>query len=224
MTQGANQKITKESQRKTAIPNQPIAFLLYTCKTQHLKPKNMKSKTLLLVTTLLLSLTAKGQEKSEKLDFRIGSGVSLLGSGDMTTFVYENELNYKLNNYLTSAVSINLGRSNYGVYENSAFTQGNLNIFISPFKNNKKSDFRIGTGLSYYSVSDAYATSRSYENGQLVAVVYGIETRNSYGINVIIEKSSMITDKLFWGAKLYSQPYFNGDINTGLTFKLGYKI
>ncbi|MEY3861379.1 MAG: hypothetical protein RIS50_1660, partial [Bacteroidota bacterium] len=76
----------------------------------------------------------------------------------------------------------------------------------------------------YYSVSDAYATSRSYENGQLVAVVYGIETRNSYGINVIIEKSSMITDKLFWGAKLYSQPYFNGDINTGLTFKLGYKI
>jgi hypothetical protein len=184
----------------------------------------MQSKTLLLVTTLFLSLTAKGQEKSEKLDFRIGSGVSLLGSGDMTTFVYENELNYKLNNYLTSAVSINLGRSNYGVYENSAFTQGNLNIFLSPFKNNKKSDFRIGTGLSYYSVSDAYATSRSYENGQLVAVVYGIETRNSYGINVIIEKSSMITDKLFWGAKLYSQPYFNGDINTGLTFKLGYKI
>lgn len=184
----------------------------------------MKTKTLLFFAAALISMTAQGQQKTEKLDLRLGSGISLLGSGDMVTFVYENELNYKLNNYLTGATSINFGRSTSGVYENSAFTQGNLNIFLSPFKNNKKSDFRIGTGLTYYSVSDAYETSMSWVNGQLVNVVYGIETRNSLGINVVIEQSSMITDKLFWGAKLYSQPYFNGDINTGLTFKLGFKI
>jgi len=184
----------------------------------------MRTKTILLITAILFSLTAKGQEKVGKLDFRIGCGVSLLGSGDMTTFVYENELNYKINNYLTSAVSINLGRSNYGAYKNSAFTQGNLNILLSPFKNNKKSDFRIGTGLTYYTVSDAYITSSSYRNGQVVDVVYNIESRNSYGINVVIENTSRISDKLFWGAKLYTQPYFNGDINTGILLKLGMKI
>ena len=55
----------------------------------------MKTKTLLFIATALISLTAQGQQKTEKLDLRLGSGISLLGSGDMVTFVYENELNYK---------------------------------------------------------------------------------------------------------------------------------
>jgi hypothetical protein len=69
----------------------------------------MRTKTLLIITLILFSLPAKGQEKTSKFDFRIGSGVSILGTGDMITLAYENELNYKLNNYLTSSISINLG-------------------------------------------------------------------------------------------------------------------
>ena len=80
----------------------------------------MRTKTILLITAIFFSLSAKGQEKTSKFDFRIGSGVSILGTGDMITLVYGNELNYKLNNYLTSSISINLGRSNYGVFETSS--------------------------------------------------------------------------------------------------------
>ena len=184
----------------------------------------MRTKTLLIITLILFSLPAKGQEKTSKFDFRIGSGVSILGTGDMITLVYENELNYKLNNYLTSSISFNLGRSNYGVFETSSFTQGNLNIYLSPFKNNKRTDFRIGTGLTRYSVSDAYIFSQTFINGKLIYTEYQLETRNSYGINFIIERSSYITDKLFAGVRLYTQPYINGDINTGILINLGYKL
>ena len=184
----------------------------------------MRTKTLLIITLILFSLPAKGQEKTSKFDFRIGSGVSILGTGDMITLVYENELNYKLNNYLTSSISINLGRSNYGVFETSSFTQGNLNIYLSPFKNNKRTDFRVGTGLTEYSVSDAYIYQQTFRNGKLIYTEYQIETRSTYGLNFVIERSSLITDKLLVGVKLYTQPYFNGDINTGILVKMGFKI
>ncbi len=184
----------------------------------------MRTKTILLITAIFFSLTAKGQEKVGKLDFRVGWGVSLLGTGDMVTVVYENELNYKINNYLTSSLSINLGRSNYGIFETTSFTQGNLNIYLSPFKNRKRTDFRVGTGLTEYSVSDAYIYQQTFRNGKLIYTEYQIETRSTYGLNFVIERSSLITDKLLVGVKLYTQPYFNGDINTGILVKMGFKI
>jgi hypothetical protein len=184
----------------------------------------MRTKTILLITAIFFSLTAKGQGKVGKLDFRVGWGVSLLGTGDMVTVVYENELNYKINNYLTSSLSINLGRSTYGLFETTSFTQGNLNIYLSPFKNNKRTDFRIGTGLTEYSVSDAYIYSQTLINGQWIYTEYQIDTRSTYGLNFVIERSSLITDKLLVGVKLYTQPYFNGDINTGILVKMGFKI
>lgn len=184
----------------------------------------MRTKTILLISAILFSILAKGQEKEGKLDFRVGCGVSLLGTGDMVAVVYENELNYKINNYLTSSMSINLGRSNYGIFETTSFTQGNLNIYLSPFTNNKRTDFRFGTGLTRYSVSDAYISSWLSQNGKLIYTEYQIETRNSYGVNFVIERSSYITDKLLAGVKLYTQPYINGDINTGVIINLGYKL
>jgi hypothetical protein len=58
----------------------------------------------------------------------------------------------------------------------------------------------------------------------MIYTEYQIETRNSYGVNFVIERSSHITDKLLAGVKLYTQPYFNGDINTGILINLGYKL
>ncbi len=184
----------------------------------------MRTKTFLLITLIVFSLPVIGQEKVDKLDLRFGAGISLLGTGDMVTFNYENEINYKLNKYLTSSLSINLGRSNYGVFETASFTQGNLNLYLSPFKNNKRFDFRIGTGLTYYGISDAYEQYVEYINGQLVDVDYTFEKRNSFGYNIVIENSYLLTDRFLIGIKLFSQPYFNGDINSGILLKLGLKI
>lgn len=184
----------------------------------------MRTKTFLLITLIVLSLHVIGQEKKDNLDFRLGAGYSLLGTGDMITFNYETEINYKLNQFFTSSLSINLGRSNYGVFETASFTQGNLNFYLSPFKNNKRLDFRIGTGLTFYGISDAYEQYVEYINGQLVDVDYTFEKRNSFGYNIVIENSYLLTDRFLIGIKLFTQPYFNGDINSGLLLKFGLKI
>ena len=184
----------------------------------------MNTKLFIFISVIFFSIQAIGQENSNKLDIRLGTGISLLGSGDMITFNYENELNLKLNHYLTSSVSINLGRSNYGVKETASFIQGNVNVFISPFKNDKRLDFRVGTGLTYYNISDAFESSQNWENGVLVDTNYEFDNRNSLGFNIIIENSYLLTDNFLVGLKLFTQPYINGDINSGLMLKFGLKI
>lgn len=189
-----------------------------------LKHKNMNAKIFIFILSTFFSLQAIGQDNANKLDLRLGTGISLLGSGDMITFNYENELNLKLNQYFTSSVSMNLGRSNYGVSETASFVQGNINVFFSPFKNNKRFDFRVGTGLTYYNISDAYESSQLWENGVLVDSDYEFDNRSSLGFNIIIENTYLLTDKFLIGLKLFTQPYNNGDINSGVMLKFGLKI
>ena len=184
----------------------------------------MRIKTFFLITLIAFSLPVIGQEKTGNLDFRLGAGVSLLGSGDMVTFNYENEINYNLNKYFTSSASINLGRSNYGVAETASFVQGNFNLFVSPFKNNRRFDFRVGAGLTYYNISDTYISSQRWVNGVLVDTDYEFDKRNSFGCNIIIENSYSLTNRFLIGLRLFTQPYFNGDINSGILLKLGLNL
>ena len=184
----------------------------------------MRIKTIILIVLIAFSLPVIGQEKTDNLDFRLGAGVSLLGTGDITTFNYENEINYKLNPYFTSSASLNFGRSSQGVSKIASLVQGNINIYFSTFKNNKRFDFRVGTGLTFYNISDARQTGNFLVNGVLADEDYEFRKRNSFGYSFIIENSYLLTDRLFVGLKLFTQPYFNGDINSGLLFKLGFKI
>ena len=63
-------------------------------------------RKLIFILSVTLSLTLFSQENSSKFDFRIGAGSSFMGSGDMTTTAFENELNYRVNNYFTISPSI----------------------------------------------------------------------------------------------------------------------
>jgi hypothetical protein len=213
------QKLTKRLKWDNTVKNRKTYLKNKT--NEKIKHKSMKTKTFIFILAAFLSLQAIGQENTNKLDLRLGTGVSLLGSGDMITFNFENELNVKINQYFSSSASINLGRSNYGVSETASFVQGNLNVFFSPLKNNKRFDFRVGTGLSYYNISVAYESSQYWENGVLVDTDYEFDNRNSLGFNIIIENSYLITDKFLVGLKLFTQPYNNGDINSGVMLKFG---
>ncbi len=181
----------------------------------------MKTKLIISLLAILFSIQAFGQENVRKVDVRLGAGLSLLGTGDMRTFNYENELNVKLNKYFSTSVSLNLGRSNRGVFETASFTQGNLNVFLSPFKNTGRFDFRFGPGFTYYNISDAYISSQIWKNGVPVQTNYRFENRNSYGYNLTIEGSFLITERFLIGLKFFTQPYHNGDINSGGMLKLG---
>lgn len=178
----------------------------------------------LVAIAVLISLTGNAQDFKSRIDLRLGIGTSLLGTGDMQTIMLENEVNMKLNSYFTFGGELGFGKSDYGVFEHASFIQLNANIFLSPFKNKGRNDFRIGTGPSWYSVSDAYRSSAHYQNGQPVDEDYKFDTRSSIGFNVIIENSYSITERYLLGLKLFTQPYQNGDINTGILLKFGIKL
>jgi hypothetical protein len=184
----------------------------------------MKTKTLILSVLLLLTLQLRAQVKQEKYDFRMGTGVSILGTGDMITLNVENEFNFKISPNFSNSVSLNYGKSNLGIRKSASFIQGNINIFVSPFGNKKKNDFRIGLGLSYYDISDAYIESSRTHNGQPDVVIYKLDKRNALGFNIIIEQTYSISNSFLMGFKLFTQSYFNEDINTGAILKFGFKI
>ena len=181
-------------------------------------------KKYLGIILLIAAIQLNAQDIQRKFDVRFGIGISLLGTGDMTTINFENEINYKINHYFTGSFSLNYGTGNSGLYETSTYFQGNLNIFISPFKNSRRNDFRIGTGLSIMNITDSYFIENFNIESGLTSTYY-LDKRNSYGINIIIENTFSITERLLIGLKLFTQPYIsNGDINSGILFKLGLKI
>lgn len=180
-------------------------------------------KIVYLVFLVLIAFPGKSQNKESNWDIRLGAGYSLLGSGDYFTFNYETELNYKLNHYFTTSASFDLGKSIRGVSGTASFKQGNLNLFLSPFKNNKKNDFRIGTGLTYYTITDTPG-SISYDVNGTWVTWYLLDTRSAFGFNIILEDSYLLSRKLLLGIKLFTQSYYHDDINTGVLVKLGYKF
>ena len=178
----------------------------------------------ILFALILISTILSGQINESKTDLRIGIGTAILGTGDFSAIVIENELNYEVHPYLGIGGSMAFGKSYFTGRNQSSFIQGNVNIFFSPFTNKKTNDFRIGSGFVYNFVSDVYQSSSEYLDGVLIDEDYRLEDRTSLGVNIILENTVNITNKFLLGLKLFSQPYLNGDINSGLILKAGFKI
>jgi hypothetical protein len=179
----------------------------------------------LTVALLLVGFATKAQEiGSNKTDLRLGVGMSLLGTGDMRAVMVENEANFQLGRYFTFAGGLGYAKSNQGVRRQASFFQLNANIFLSPFTNLRKNDFRLGGGLSWYSVSDVFESSRTFLNGQIEDIDYSLSNRTSFGFNIILEHTYSISEKHLIGFKAFTQPYLNGDMNSGIMLKVGYRL
>jgi len=181
-------------------------------------------KNVIIFFLLLISIATNAQTTKSKIDYRFGIGSSFLKSGDMRGVIFENEINYAMNNFIAAGLSIGYGKSYIGVYKLASFIEGNANVYFSPFKNKNRNDFRLGTGFSYCTVSDAYISSALYGSAGLIYADYEFDLRTTFGLNIIIEDTYMITDKFLLGLKLITQSYFNGDINSGIMLKVGMKI
>lgn len=178
--------------------------------------------TIILLFGIFIGFQAGAQDDHSNFDYRLGIGASLLGSGDMRTMMVENEVNYLFHQYFSTSASLAYGRSTTGVNLTSSFYQGNTNLFFSPFKNFKRNDLRIGGGLSYLAISDSYVSSIHYNPpGQISDIDHIVERRYSFGFNMILENTCIISRKYLLGIKLFVQPYFNGDINSGIMAKFG---
>lgn len=158
------------------------------------------------------------------ITMQIGAGLLLAGTGDVVCRQMETELSVKLNNYFAIAGNITFGKSVGSDFDQSAFYQFNSNILVSPFKNSRKNDFRMGTGLSISDVTDVYDTERMFDNNQLVYTKAVIDKRTSTGINFIFDYQYHASQRFVVGARLLNQQYTNGDINTGFLVRMGWKL
>jgi len=180
-------------------------------------------RKLIFILTVSLSLALFAQEPTSKFDIRMGLGSSLIGSGDMITTAFENELNYRVNSHFTISPSIGFAKSNYGVNEIANYTQSNMNLFYSPFRNTKSMDFRVGLGASFieYNYSFEYE-GITLSNGREYSR-YEFPVEKSFGVNVIVENTVKLSPRMLLGLKAFTQMYF-GNINSGLMVKVGYTL
>lgn len=162
------------------------------------------------------------QEDSKKFNYKIGSGISLAGKGNIIV-CYENELNYKLNNYFSSSVFIDIGRSIGYSDEINDFLQSGVNLYISPLKNNKQNNFKVGVGLGI--MNDLITEKIKINNEGNYEILYEL-TKETGGIyNFIIEDEYWINSRFMIGGKLFTSKKFidrgliiGGIIKFGISF------
>ena len=185
-------------------------------------------KTGFLLIALALGLSLTAQVNTHKLDFKTGTGFGFMGSGDLTALCFENELNYKLNSYFTTSVSVGIGRTVKDIYRHNDYFQGSLNLFISPFKNTRRNNFRIGGGYTLINETSLYNPSmydhminrtfkeEKYNNG------FDYMTRMVRGFSMILEDEYLINSKFLIGGKLFvTGGEREGGVVSGGMIKLG---
>jgi len=184
----------------------------------------MKKRIGIVLMVLFITLSSAYAQIDSRADIRLGVARTILGTGDIRTTTFETEFNYKINSFFATAISLNYGMGDEQTFGTASYVQGNTNVFISPFRNTRVLDFRIGGGLSYYIVSDITAQNVGCGPFGCIANEYDYVRRREFGYNIITEVAYQLDEKFLLGLKLYTQPYFNGDINSGLMVKFGFKI
>ncbi|HAA10625.1 MAG TPA: hypothetical protein DCE41_02580 [Cytophagales bacterium] len=185
----------------------------------------MKKTVLGLALLITCSTTLWAQDihkQPSKRDFRMGTGLSLLGTGDLYALQVESEVNYKWLPHLAVSGSGTVGASPFNPEDNATFLQFNGNAFLSPFRNDRLIDFRVGGGLSYYFIKDLQPNYFSFdESDVLIRFDENSVLRHALGFNIIVETTFQLRDGFLLGTKAFTQPYLNGDINTGVMAKVG---
>ncbi|MBN1650752.1 MAG: hypothetical protein JW857_05460 [Bacteroidales bacterium] len=176
----------------------------------------MKKLTFIIIA-IILTVNLSAQEKPRKFDFKIGSGIGFMGSGDAMTLCLENELDYKLSNYFSTSIGIGIGRTSVSETRHNDYLQGSLNVFISPFRNDKRNNFRVGVGYTRINESITYLTYREQTTN-----IYHYFYNTINGFNLILENDYQITSRFLLGGKLFvTGGIYEGGVVSGAMIKFG---
>ncbi|GHT19958.1 hypothetical protein FACS189429_8010 [Bacteroidia bacterium] len=179
--------------------------------------KNKKTVLIFLLSICIAGLSA--QTYSNKFDLKIGTGLGFMGWGDRITMGFENELNYKVNNYFTAAIGIGTGRSINNAEGQNDYLQGSISVFISPFKNNGRNNFRIGGGYTYINETTTYIGMIYYVPYYSIRYTYATQSHNAF--NIIVENEYRINARFLIGVKAFTTGRIDGGILSGGMVKLG---
>lgn len=180
-------------------------------------------KFFVVLPFILLTNTSSAQYiDSSTVDIKFGLGPSYLKTGTILIGKAEVELTRKWNSYISQSVSVSGGYGDVKVYDKyasahqTAFTAHiDANIFLSPFRNNRYNNFKLGTGFSVMYIAENYPIQNIY---------LPPPKRVSLGYSLILENEVSLSRKYLIGVKAIMQAYLNKDIATSVFLKAGRKF
>jgi hypothetical protein len=175
------------------------------------------------VLFFLLVTACQLTAQTSTIDLRSGLGTYRTGTLDMRGLMLETEVNYTFHPKLAVSGQLGFGRSTYGVGELSTFVASNATLFWSPFGNYLRNDFRLGAGVGFGDINDAFLSRAETRNGVLVDTDHTFSQRGGFGFNLVLENSYALSERLLVGGKLFVQSY-SGTGNTGLLLKVGVRL
>ncbi|MCZ2101748.1 MAG: hypothetical protein LC107_09445 [Chitinophagales bacterium] len=164
----------------------------------------MTKKFLAIFVFCVVLFGANAQSEMRKFDIKIGVGVGQDRLNDVLLYNLENELTYKMNTYFIASAFVNLGRGGELNPDHLAIGDSNVssvlggfNILISPFKNNKVNNFKVGAGIGWFRSTETYVryNFKNYE--------YNYIEDKGVGLNLIVEDEYRIKDRYLLGLKFY---------------------
>ena len=186
----------------------------------------MKNFTILLACMLATATSfAQNRQYTEGFDARVGVGKTvILGDVNESVTVTEAEVNYKMCPFITYNLGVNYATNRNETEQPTSYYQGNANLFLSPFKNTGKMDFRIGGGLSY-SRLDTYRAAEIRSGGTVIGQTDPIAVcQNGLGYNFIVENTFSLGKHFIFGVKGFTQRYKSVQNNRGVVLKLGVNL
>ena len=166
---------------------------------------------------------AKKPIRFSNTDIKFGVGNGFFDPGDNSMIILETEVSNKWNRYIANSISLNYGTMYRGISESLSQFHADMNFLFSPFKNNKRSNFKLGTGISYLYVDEVAFLSSRFENGVQI-IEYDFSKRSSIGTHFIIEHEISITPRHLLGFKASYYSYKSGDSISGISVKFGVKL
>ncbi len=166
-------------------------------------------KKCLIIFALGLSSAVFAQEKPSTVDMKFGVG--MVRMMDTKLYKFENELTKKWNRFLSSSLSLSFAVGGGANIKSLTTLNADINGFVSPFGNQEKHNFKLGTGLSYMYIQETQAHYR----GELFALMYPYlpveplsdNIRRGVELNFIIDYERNIGKRYLIGTRVIMQPH-----------------
>jgi hypothetical protein len=165
-------------------------------------------KHFIIIIFFCLGSSVFAQEKPATVDIRFGVG--MVRMQDIRLYRFENELTKKWNRFLSSSLSLNFAVGGGETIKSLTALNGDINVFVSPFGNQKKHNFKLGTGISYMYIQE----TESYYRGELFPLLRPGEPievltdniRRGVELNFIIDYEISIGKRYLIGTRAIMQP------------------
>lgn len=185
--------------------------------------------TLIILINFTLIPNLFSQDNYYKSKYELGFGLSLLGTGDITSVSIMNEIDHRVGKMLELSMAIGFGkgipRYNFlPVFALSTF-HINANAYFIPFQIKNIYKLKLGGGYSLFNLNEVGTQSGHIdENNVYIVDKYSINNYTTNGYNVLIENELLIYKNISAAFLLFFQRYQNHDTNAGGMLKIGYNF